>query len=468
MRIPVPFVGGSYLGQDENINAQRSINLLPVLDNEGGKKPLAMRTTSGLVPFAIASKTVARAALEINGTAYKVFGNTLFKINEIGTATAITGTLDDSTGFCQMESNGVDILIITDTGGYIHILGSASLAAVSDADFPDATSLTYQDGYYIVAARNTNQFYISGSLDGDSWDPLDFSSADGAPDYLVAVKSDHRELLLLCQKTFEVWWNSGNADFPFERISGGFITVGCGARDSVKESDNTIFWLDQNYRVRKIAGGLVPAIVSTRQIEHQFSTYSNNSKAKALSYVEKGHAFYVLIFDNDVWQYDVSTNLWIERTSGSFESKWLPATHCYCYGKNLFGDYKSNKIYDLDAETFTDNGETVRRTRTTQHLDAQKQDLIIDYLEVEFKAGIGLNTGQGKTPKAMLQCSRDGGKTWNAEIWRSVGAIGDYKYRAIWARIGRAHGQWTWRLIFTDPVDWVILGAYAKVRVIQK
>lgn len=467
MRVSVPIVGGSYPGQDKNINAQRSINLLPVVDQEGGKKPVAMRTTSGLKRFGIAAKTVARAALEINGAAYKVFGNQLFSIAENGTTTAMTGTLDDSTGFCQMESNGVDILIITSTGaGYTHTLGSSTLAVVSDTDFPDAYSLTYQDGYYIVAARNTNQFYLSGLLDGASWDPLDFSSADGGPDNLVAVKSDHRELLLLCRRSFEVWWNSGDPDFPFERISGGYITVGCGARQSVISCDNTVFWLDHNYQARKLAGSLVAQIISTRQIEYQFSTYQDQDEAKAISYVENGHAFYVLIFNQNTWQHDVSTGFWIERTSG--KGRWLGSSHCYCYGKNLIGDYQGSRIYELDPETFTDNNETTRRERTTQHLDTQKKDIIIDLFEIEFKAGIGLNTGQGSDPMAMLQCSRDGGETWGPEMWRSPGAIGDYTYRAIWTRLGRAHSQWTWRVVFTDPVDWVILGAWANIRLIKK
>ena len=79
-------------------------------------------------------------------------------------------------------------------------------------------------------------------------------------------------------------------------------------------------------------------------------------------------------------------------------------------------------------------------------------------LEVEFEAGVGLATGQGSDPQAVLDWSDDGGHTWGNEHWVDIGEIGEYKARAVWRRLGRSRNR-TYRLTVSDPVKVVILGA---------
>lgn len=43
----IPFVGGSYQGRSVNVNAQRAVNLMPVVSNQS-KEVLAMQHTPGL------------------------------------------------------------------------------------------------------------------------------------------------------------------------------------------------------------------------------------------------------------------------------------------------------------------------------------------------------------------------------------------------------------------------------------
>jgi hypothetical protein len=81
---------------------------------------------------------------------------------------------------------------------------------------------------------------------------------------------------------------------------------------------------------------------------------------------------------------------------------------------------------------------------------------------LEMEAGIGLVTGQGSSPTVMLQISRDGGHTYGAEIWRSMGAIGLYKLRAVWNSLGRAR-DWTMKFRITDPIKVALVAAWGKV-----
>jgi hypothetical protein len=63
------------------------------------------------------------------------------------------------------------------------------------------------------------------------------------------------------------------------------------------------------------------------------------------------------------------------------------------------------------------------------------------------------------TPRLMLQWSNDGGHTWSEELWVPAGRLGQYKWRAIWRRLGRARTR-TWRVVVSDPVAWRFLDAY--------
>jgi len=64
----------------------------------------------------------------------------------------------------------------------------------------------------------------------------------------------------------------------------------------------------------------------------------------------------------------------------------------------------------------------------------------------------------GTDPKAMLRYSDDGGHTWSSEIWRSVGKIGKYEWRAVWNRLGSSRNR-VYELTVSDPVKWVVTGA---------
>ena len=83
-------------------------------------------------------------------------------------------------------------------------------------------------------------------------------------------------------------------------------------------------------------------------------------------------------------------------------------------------------------------------------------------LEVLFDAGVGLATGQGSDPQAMLRWSDDGGYTWSNSHWRSIGKLGEYSHRAIWRRLGRSRHR-VFELTVTDPVNATVVGLYAQI-----
>jgi hypothetical protein len=51
---------------------------------------------------------------------------------------------------------------------------------------------------------------------------------------------DHREIWLFGNNTTEIWINIGDPDFPFQRIQGAFLEIGCAAPYSVAKADNSL------------------------------------------------------------------------------------------------------------------------------------------------------------------------------------------------------------------------------------
>jgi hypothetical protein len=61
----------------------------------------------------------------------------------------------------------------------------------------------------------------------------------------------------------------------------------------------------------------------------------------------------------------------------------------------------------------------------------------------------------------MLDWSDDGGHVWGNEHWTGIGAIGDYKNRAVWRRLGASRDR-IYRLTVTDAVKPIVLGAHLE------
>ena len=79
-------------------------------------------------------------------------------------------------------------------------------------------------------------------------------------------------------------------------------------------------------------------------------------------------------------------------------------------------------------------------------------------MQVEFTPGIGLQTGQGSNPQAMIRFSNDGGFSWAFEELVPIGLAGDTKNRAIVRQCGQARDR-VWEVTVSDPVPRDIIGS---------
>jgi hypothetical protein len=130
-------------------------------------------------------------------------------------------------------------------------------------------------------------------------------------------------------------------------------------------------------------------------------------------------------------------------------------------GECIVGDYANGNIYALSNTEYTENGTTIRRLRRCPHLTSDFNQVFFELLQLQFQPGVGLSTGQGSDPQAMLRWSDDGGSTWKNEHWKTIGKIGKYENRVIWRRLGHARDR-VFEVVVSDPVKAVIVSANLK------
>jgi hypothetical protein len=353
--------------------------------------------------------------------------------------------------------------------GYTIDLTTNVMAACTDEAFYGADTVGYVDGYFVFNKPFTQQFYISKYAD-IAFDPLDIASKSTYSDNLVTLAVMHREIWLFGELTTEVWYNTGASDFTFGRMPGVFIEHGCAAKHSVAKIDLALFWLAKDLQGQGIvfAGrNYQGERISTHALEAEFLTYSRIDDAIGFSYQQGGHAFYVLTFPtaNKTWCFDVATGEWAQRgyleADGSI-SRHRMNCHSVNGGRNLVGDWQTGKVYALDPNAYTDNGNTILRVRGFPHISgADGNRVMFRQFIADMEVGRGL-PGDSADPEIRLRWSDDRGASWGNYVAASIGKVGEYLTSIQWQRLGYARDR-VFELSWSAPVKTALNGAYVDV-----
>tara|TARA_R110000868_G_scaffold119068_1_gene315448 strand:- start:9869 stop:11740 length:1872 start_codon:yes stop_codon:yes gene_type:complete len=340
----------------------------------------------------------------------------------------------------------------------------------NDGAFEGGGTVDITDNYFVYNKPDT-QLWAASDLLSPLTDPLSFASKDGSPDDLVSIIVDRREVYLLGEMSSEVWINSGGVPFPFTRIPGTSTQQGIAAQFSMSRMGNSFAYVSKNNRGEAMIvrmNGYFPERISTHAVETTLVN-QNVSTAYAWTYQLEGHEVYVVSFpsvgENGLtWAFDNTTGLWhkwlYRNNQNEFERH--RGNCCAFFNQQvLVGDHTNGKIYQLSRNFYTDDGAPIRRVRRAPHITSDLQRQYFHELQIQFQPGVGLSSGQGEDPQAMLRWSSDGGSTWSNEYWTSIGKQGKYLNRAIWRRLGFARDR-VFEVSISDPVRAVIISANLK------
>lgn len=454
----------------------------------------------------IASTTMTVSAVT-SGTLY--VGQTVQGVGvTLGTIITALGTGTGGAGTYTVSTASTVAVGVTMYGLNFSVLPS------TDGAFSGANTVDIIDNYFVYNNPTTQQWGASDLLSPIS-PSTSYSLKDGAPDDLVALIVDHREVYLMGEISSEVWTDVGAVPFPFQRIPGTSTQHGIAAPFSVSRLGNSFAYVSRNNRGQAQImqmQGYIPQRISTHAVEN---TLANQyvGDAIAWTYQLEGHEVFVVTFPSLelTWAYDITTQMW---------HKWLYTTNQGTYQRHrgnccavfqglvMIGDYENGKIYELDKTNYTDDGQNIRRLRRAPHLVTEFQRQYFDELQIQFQPGVATTGASGSVavvnantiylgdtytitadatltieaekryilatqqipttqttsdPQAMLRWSNDGGSTWSNEHWTSVGRIGRYTNRAIWRRLGQARDR-IFEVSVSDPVNFVIISANLKMQ----
>jgi len=481
-RIEIPFADGFYVSQSTPLLDKRVVNAYPVIPQADALSKRALLRTPGIKEFSDFGTGSSRGAIKFNdGTPYRVVGNSLLSMDSNGVITShgnINGISDVS-----IDSNGINIAIQDPNGSsYFFTPSTNTLELNNDSvflSFGQARTVAFKDGFYVY---NTDAIFFSSSLktdnDGKNFNALDFTDAEISPDIIIAMHNNHNQLYALGETTIEVYQTIITAGFPFQRIPGALIQKGCAARFSIVDFDNSFLFIGgdvgEQPAIWKAVGSNAQKI-STSSIDQliQKSTPDEIANARAFTYAQNGNYFAVFTIGIHTFSYDATTtalsgkNEWHERqtgiTNGDGFQVWRAIHGIKAFGKILVGDDRSGKTGELDFETKTEYGDKVERFFTTKPFTADGETIFSHEIELSMQTGVGDKTTPD--PQIRMDYSDDEGRTFEFEISKPMGKVGEFKTRVRWTRLGSIPDNRILRFKMTDPVEYNVYALFANAEV---
>lgn len=441
------------------------MNYYPEKNSEDSPSAYTMYQRPGLWPLANGPVAGVRCLYRAsNGNGYCCIGQKIYSIDGSWNLTDL-GTLGGGrTNPVSMIDNGVTIMVVDgSTVGYTIDMTTNAFALIVDTTgiFTGATNLAIIDGFILWNLLDSPDF--GSTLDNEIvFDALYTASKNNYPDLMVGLTVVRRMIILLGTLTGEIWFDAGNAGFPFAELPGSSIQHGCAAPYSIATADIACYWLAQDLQghgfVLRVKGYDTQKI-STRQITREIQSYARIDDAIGYTYQQDDHLFYVLHFPtgNATWVWDESEQLWHQEA-------WTDANgnlnrhrgNCYAFinGKNVVGDWQNGTIYemklakvgsmiDADNEVYLDNvggnAGPISFIRGFPHFlqgsNDQGQLTISDgdrinmrQFTLDIECGMGPTAeADGPPPPAVgIRYSYDRGRTFSQTIFEDTGYQGQY------------------------------------------
>lgn len=322
---------------------------------------------------------------------------------------------------------------------------------IQDPAFLGSNTVAFVDGWWIFQKPGSQIFYTNYPQYSISFNGSYYALKDAYPDNLIAVMENKEELWLFGDKTTEIWYDAGGQYFPFARLVGTPIQVGCRAPHSVARftagGQDSLICLGRNERGENIVvktNGFALDTVSPPSFGDEVATYPITDDAIGFTYQEDTHEFYLLHFPTaDVtWCYDSQTGLMHKRLSYDPYAQLFHRHRSMSFmnfqGMRIVGDYENGALYWLTRTSYTDAGWPLLAKRRAPHVWDQgaRTRVFLQSLQLDFVPGVGNASGMGSNPQVGLAISRDSGRTFGTRTYAPLGTIGQTWTRTMWRRLG--------------------------------
>lgn len=464
--IPFNTTGPSYQSRSRPLASQESKMFYPQVAEEG-KDNFVLHSFYGLKKVGLGAGP-DRGMHNFAEVGYRIAGTKLQSFDKLGNHTDI-GNIP-GTQRMIMADDGANLIIVGEDGQFIY--DGSTISSITDANIVGSTSATFLNSQIIYGNTSTNLYVVANPNDPANANGLNAARAESDPDELVRTYAFQQNVYMFGTRTVEPYWNPGVGNPPIERLDGQIIQVGTSAIHSPANTDEALYWLGDDNAIYFTTGGQRQRI-STAAISNAIEGYSTTDDAIGYTFTIQGMNFYALTFPAAGKTWCVNESLgnkgWFELSSGTEGGIYQGSSLINVYGKNFVADKDNGNLYELDRDTFTNNGEAIQRRRVTSTIDsrifgigpgAEVQASTVKFI---METGVGLIEGQGENPKIQFEVSFDGGRSWTERGWGDVGRLGEYTIQVEMDLLDIFYEMMI-RLTTSDPIQYSIYSASGTFR----
>lgn len=436
----IPFPLESYQHPSKPLSAKRLMNVMAEAEPADARSPAVLISTPGLTYLGegAGGGPVYAQNSDMPGVIYFVSGTHFFRWQSGGTFTDLgdIGTpVSPDFPFETMYTIAVGspgAVVVSPPNAYTCTHSGALNQLGGTFPASGASSVAYVDGYYVfTAAGATAQWFICALLDPTTFDALDFATVEGVPNVIRRVMTLRGELWFGGDAALEVWYDSGDLDFPFRRRSGGVIPYGIESPRSMAIIDNSLWWVGVGGMVFR-SSGYQGMRVSTHAIEDIIQSLGVANLVSAVAFNFLGHVCYCLNYTTRSLVYDATTKAWHDRASSADGSgPWRAASVSQIGEQVIFGDQLSGRMLRPDLNSGLEDGVAVPRQFTMPPIWAGTNRAFASRLEIEMEVGTALSSGN-----VTLEWSDDGGTNWNGSRTLTPSGAIALRQRVVATRMG--------------------------------
>ena len=333
----------------------------------------------------------------------------------------LVGALN-GTGAVSIAANELGAFITC--GASLWHYDGASLAAVT---FPDGASVTkvIAGASRIWAIRaDTGRLFWTPALD-ETFDGLDFATAESLPDRLLDALWIDDAAVLFGSETVEFWPNTSD-DPPIAPLEGRVFSRGVKATGCATQWGETFAWVGNDNVVYTNGDSPQPLSMPGMQALIEASV-----ECSLWSFILEGQDFLALRIDGRTFVMGNRNRAWSEFTSYG-ETNWLAK----CWSNGIFG--LSNGKTAAWGDSWLDMGTSLER-RFRGGFPLNSGGVNVSNMLLRTNPGrTTFLTGDYVEPIVEMRLSRDAGTTFGTWRQRSLGAQGDYRTVVRWNALGMA------------------------------
>lgn len=464
--VAIAFPLTSSPGEKPQESAGRLRNAYAEKLGPGAPAEAVIKRAPGLSNFAeTEGEETFRGMIEVEDTLYAAFDGAVVAIDDEGTVEAFDDLLGTDPIFLARNNNATpDIVGVSPANGaFIIDPDGPEVAEYPDEDLPSPNSVCFGLGFLFFTIGDGRCFASGVNTTGIN--TQDTTTAEAKPDTLYRGWFWGDQLYLGGPQSIEVWGPPVNdTGFPFNRIT--VIPRGLASNRAVTgfedgfehgivfAAQNSIVYMLKNYD---------PVRISTPDVERDISRLADKSAIEMTSYIVDGHPHIKISCPAWTWVYDLSAQVWHERTS-YLQLRWRLTQAYWAFGKWVAGDKLSGNIVQVRADVYTEAGTPLIFEVESAPGQAFPHRIAIPRADFNFISGTGIASGLDpiETDPQVQIAWCDDGATFSTPLVRSIGRQSVHRPITV-TRTGQTGQKGRkWKLTVSDRVYVGLLGGDMK------